>query len=310
MLVRQRRSAAAAPNGQAERTPVRELDPAGSFRFPDVLPGQYRVRVATGRGTGNPMWAATEVTINGDDVTDLALVLQPALRFAGRFVFEAHTATPPPDPTKVSLALTDVTGEGTGLPSQVTAGRGGMSGGGGATAGLGAPAARGVGRPDGTFEINGIVPGTYGVTASLIDSHWSVRSVVVGGHDVLDVPFQLGSGDAADVVATFTDLHTELSGTLQAATGVPAPEYDVVVFSSDRTFWRAPWRRVRSTQPATDGHFAFHDLPSGDYLLAALTDVEPSDLADAVFLDGLVPVAVAVHLGEGEARTQNLRISR
>jgi hypothetical protein len=127
---------------------------------------------------------------------------------------------------------------------------------------------------------------------------------------VLDVPFQTGSGDVADVVATFTDLHTELSGTLQAATGVPAPEYDVVVFSSDRSFWRAPWRRVRSTQPATDGHFAFHDLPSGDYLLAALTDVEPSDLADAVFLDGLVPVAVAVHLGEGETMTQNLRISR
>ncbi len=318
MLVRQRRSSAAAangqappPNGRAERTPVRELDPAGSFRFPDVLPGRYGVRVATGQDTGNPMWAATEVMINGDDVTDLALVLQPALRFAGRFVFEAHAATPLPDPTKVSLALTDLTGEGTGLPSQVTFGRGGSSGGGGATTGLGAPAAaRGIGRPDGTFEIAGIVPGTYGVAAALSDSHWSPRSVVVGGHDVLDVPFQIASGGVADVVATFTDLHTELSGTLQAATGVPAPEYDVVAFSSDRSFWRAPWRRVRSTQPATDGHFVFHDLPSGDYLLAALTDVEPSDLADAVFLDGLVPAAVAVHLGEGETRTQNLRISR
>ena len=93
-------------------------------------------------------------------------------------------------------------------------------------------------------------------------------------------------------VATLTDQHTELSGTLQSAANVPAPDYFVVVFSPDRSVWRLGARRVQFTRPSTDGRFSFRDLPAGDYLIAALTDMEPSDLGDGSFLESLIPGAV------------------
>jgi hypothetical protein len=49
-------------------------------------------------------------------------------------------------------------------------------------------------------------------------------------------------------------------------------------------------------------------LPPGEYRLAVLTDLEPSELADPAFLDTLASAAVTVVLGEGERKTQHLRI--
>jgi hypothetical protein len=65
---------------------------------------------------------------------------------------------------------------------------------------------------------------------------------------------------------------------------------------------------VRTARPNTDGRFVFRDLPAGDYLLAALTDIEPSDLGDEAFLEALVSGAVPVSLGDGERKTQDLRL--
>jgi hypothetical protein len=167
----------------------------------------------------------------------------------------------------------------------------------------------GSGRPDGTFEINGVLPGTYEMTSPLSEAGWWLRLVVVDGRDVLDFPLELGpAGDISGIVATFTDRHTELSGTLQSAANVPAPDYFVVVFSSDRAYWRPGSRRVRFTRPSTDGRFVVRDLPAGDYLIAALADMEPSDLLDRSFIEGLISAALPVHLNDGEKKTQDLRL--
>ncbi len=168
------------------------------------------------------------------------------------------------------------------------------------------------GKPDfsGTWTLaSGTTTASDAIGPELVigEAHWSLRSVVVGGREVFDLPVEIGAADVAGGVATFTDLHSELSGTLQSASGIPAPEYDVVMLPSSPAMWL---RRVQSTRPATDGRFAFYDLPAGDYLLAALTDVEPADLADTAFLESLAKAALPVHLAEGETKVQSLRISR
>ena len=63
-----------------------------------------------------------------------------------------------------------------------------------------------------------------------------------------------------------------------------------------------------STRPATNGAFALDGLPPGQYRVAVLTDLDPADLADSSFLDALAGAAVTVTLGEGERKTQDLRI--
>jgi len=149
------------------------------------------------------------------------------------------------------------------------------------------------------------------MTSPLADAGWWLRSVVIDGRDVLDFPLELGAaGDVAGAVATFTDQRSELSGTLQTAANTPAPDYFVVVFPANRTFWRPGSRRAQFTRPGTDGRFTFRDLPAGDYLMAAVTDLEPTDLSDASFMERLISTALKVHLDDGETKTQDLRLVR
>ncbi len=285
------RESASATNMLISAASTRQPDAAGDFSFVGILPGKYRIvaraTAPPARASDGVYWALADVTTGDADVSGLALMLQAGLRLSGRLAFESRTQTPPRDLTTIRLRLTDANGTSTFVPPS------------------------GTGRADGTFEITGILPGTYGMTSLLVDGGWWLRSVVVDGRDVLDFPLDIGpAGDVNGAVATFTDQRTELSGTLQSAANVPAPDYFVVVFARDRTFWRPASRRVQFTRPGTDGRFGFRDLPAGDYLMAALTDMEPSDLIDQSFLETLIPLAVPVHLNDGEKRTQDLKLIR
>jgi hypothetical protein len=135
---------------------------------------------------------------------------------------------------------------------------------------------------------------------------------MIAGRDALDTPLEIGLNgtDLTDAVITLTDARAEISGTLQTAAGQPASEYFVVVFSADRAHWFAGSRRVLSTRPGSDGRFVVADLPGGDYLVAALTDLDRSDLLKPSFLEQLVPAAIKVTVPEGSRVRQDLRIGR
>ena len=169
-------------------------------------------------------------------------------------------------------------------------------------------------RADGTFTATGIAPGTYLLRATLpadVSQIWSLQSAVARGQDLLDFPLEIvPGGDLSDVVLTLSDRRSELAGMLQTSAGLPAPEYFVVVFSADRDYWTAQSRRLRSTRPGTDGRFAFADLPPGEYLIAALTDVEPDEWQSPAFLEQLVPGSIRVTIADGQRVTQDIRVVR
>lgn len=261
------------------------LDATGRFRFQNVVPGRYRVaaRAMPASAAAGVMWAAADVTVGVDDVSNVALTLQAGLRLSGRLVFDARAMTPP-DLSSIRLRLVEVNGATSWVPT-------------------------GAGRAGGEFDIPGILPGAYTMASPVTESGWLLRSVVVGGRDIMDVPLEIGAtGDVTGAVVTFTDKHTELSGVLQTAANIPAPDYFIVVVSADRTFWRPGARRVQFARPSTDGRFVLRDLPAGDYVIAAVTDMDASDLADASFMASLVGSGVKVTLGEGETKTQDLKI--
>jgi hypothetical protein len=139
---------------------------------------------------------------------------------------------------------------------------------------------------------------------------WWLRSAEAGGRDLLDAPFDVGDTDMTDVRLTFTDRQTTLSGRLQTAAGAAAPDYYVVVVPADRTRWIEGSRRMQAVRPDTDGVFSVTQLPAGDYLIAALSDFEPADLADLTFLDELSAVALPVAVQDGTETRQDLQIDR
>jgi hypothetical protein len=248
------------------------------------------------------LYGIADVELRGEDVTGVNLVLQPGGTISGRIVFSGTGATPRPDDlTKIraSLSLEGATG-------MVSSG-GLMMG-----SSLISRSISNV-RADGTFEIRGIGPGRFSLTVGLGSpaeaSAWKLRSATAAGRNLLDDVLELGPGmDFRDVVVSFSDARTEISGTLQTGAGELTTEYYIVALPADRALWRPKSRRILFVRPATDGRFVFVDPPAGEYVIAALSDLDPIDLMDPSFLENIAPAGVKVAVADGEKKVQDLRI--
>ena len=86
---------------------------------------------------------------------------------------------------------------------------------------------------------------------------WTLRSVTSEGRDISDTPLDVGSADVANIVITFTDRQTKVTGVVRGANGNADPDALVVVFPADSAAWTGfglnP-RRMRSTRTCEDRH--------------------------------------------------------
>jgi hypothetical protein len=275
--------------------------PPGShaeFRISGLTPGNYAVQARTREPL---LWASVPITVAGGDLDGVVLDLRPAPTVAGRVRYDAARLARPTDLGLVRLLFTE---------SAVGSLQLGFFLGGARTA---ARVTVEVQR-DGTFQTRGLLPGPFLITATTPGgsgpSGWWLRSVMSDGRDLLDHPFVVGDSDLTDLVVTFSDRHTEITGTLDAAPGVPAPDHFIVALPEDRALWWSGSRRFQSTRPGTDGRYRFVDLPPGDYLLAALTDLDEDTWRTREVLEQLAPAGVPLTLGEGERKVQDLRVGR
>jgi hypothetical protein len=293
-------------------------DAPGVFRYTNVAPGRYilAARTAapitrtteggvmlTGRGAAVAPsavhWARVNIEVSlGNDVTGVTVQLRPGLAVTGRVVFDAHVLKPPANPGQVRLSLTPRRALGMSsadlLQFDATS----------------RPAASAL-EPSGVFELRGLMPGVYDLSVQLPGglgpASWWLRSALFQGRDLLDGTLTIGERDLSDVVITLSDRHTELSGVLTGSDSRPAPEFVILAFPEDRALWSSA-RRVRQERPASNGRFTFGDLPPGTYLLAALTDLDEDTWRTEKFLSEIAPLAIAVTLGEGEKKVQDLRV--
>jgi hypothetical protein len=264
-----------------------------AFKYTNVVPGRYTITAESSQpGAG---WARTDVEVTGDDVSGVTLVMQPAIRLRGRVVFEGWLDRPQ-DLEQLSIRLVSPRGSVSSGVNYTRMGQAALP-----------PA---LVQSNGRFEIAGLMPGTYNFLVSVPGPPgWWLRSAKVGDLDVADRPLEVGlSGTLPDAVLTFSDRPGSLSGAILTESGLPAPAYFIVAFPVDRALWLPRARRIQSARAGTDGTWTIANLPGGEYFVAAVSDLAPEDLADPAFLAELVPAAIKVSLGEGEQKTQALRI--
>lgn len=141
---------------------------------------------------------------------------------------------------------------------------------------------------------------------------WGLRSIIANGRDLLDAPFELQPNESiVDAVVTFTANPSDLSGTLQNASGVPTSDYFIVVFTPDQKFWFPSSRRIVSVRPDTNGTYRLSNLPPGEYLVAALTDIADGEWFDPDFLQALESSSPSrITIAAGEKKRLDLRISK
>jgi hypothetical protein len=316
--------------GSASGPNTARVQQDGKFTFSNVMPGQYTISArgggggrggrgggpnqatttagtaAGGRGggagrggQGDMLWGESQVSVDGHNVSDITVAMQPGMMMSGHITFEGTgptsgagaTAGQPPNPTRVRVTL-----------SSASTGGGGM-------ADLSGPPASAQVDADGNFSMTGVPPGKYYVRASGATG-FNSKSALYQGRDALDFPLEVKPGeDVAAVAITLSDKTTLISGTLQDPSGQPTSDYTIIVYPNDKRFWLPQSRRIQSTRPGTDGTYRVGGLPPGDYRLAAVTDVEPGEWFDPVFLNQLANASTVLSLAEGDTKTQDLRLS-
>jgi len=301
----------------------------GRFTFNNITPGQYTLQARAvirampaeaaadpagrgGRGRGGRggpisqvLWASTDVTVSGTNLSNAALTLQPGMTISGQINFETGTGNRPTDMSNVRINLSprgqQMFENTQAAPAQVEA--------------------------SGRFTIAGVPPGRYSINANIPQGgrgrggaqpaatttppmQWYLKSVVAGGREALDFPFDvMPNGDVQGVMLTFTDRTQELSGVIQDALGQPSADFTIIVFPADNRYWVPQTRRITAVRPGTDGRFTFRNIPAGDYRMTAVTDAEPGEWFDPAFLNQLVPASIPVTLTEGQRKVQDIRVA-
>jgi protocatechuate 3,4-dioxygenase beta subunit len=297
-------------------------DGSGGFTFLGVAPGNYTLRAlkipprpvttmpanmtviqvgnstitsTSGPSTPPPIppeptyWTSMSVAVGASDVSGLSVSLRTGARVTGHLEFDGAAQKPAADRlVQASVTLDSADGRTTSSNSFTLT--------------------RGVVDATGQFKTYQLPAGKYLVRASGALPGWTFKSASLNGRDISDAPFDLGSEDIADVIVTFTDKPTELSGTARDTKG-PDTLATVVLFPSDPASWlnqgQTP-RRLKTARTGTDGSYRFTSLPPGEYLVAAVHSTLPGEWMDPQFLQKLAALATRITISDREKSARDL----
>jgi hypothetical protein len=311
---------------------TQQPDARGRFRYENMPPGRYTIMARAiagdgdpivaqpfagsgfssgggnvGRGGGAPanpegndfIYARTEVEVDGG-VSTVSLSLIPGIVASGKVAFDRTTAVVPTDLTTIRLRVASTQSVSMSVSNNTALGNQYLS----------MPATPV--RADGTWMVRGVPPSQFNIAAAMpttMTKEWWLRSAMLGDRDLLDGAFDVQPGqDMTGIVFTFSDRHSELSGSLTVGAGQPATDYFIIAMPADPKLWVRDSRRVKMARPATDGKFSFKDLPGGNYLLVALTDVTANDTNDPSWLASIAAAGAPVVITDGGKTVQDLRV--
>lgn len=302
------------------------VQPDGRFDFASVPPGQYRLVVVhrPTQGAGGPsgaalafagargiqppvavgavigggpqpdpaMWASEPVTVGENGVSGLVVNLSRSFQVTGRVQFIGGAPQPPSQMfSRFNLLMQSVN------QSDPLAAMG---------------IAVGSFAPDGTFVVRGALPGKYALTLlANVPGFPTLKSVMVAGMDVTDLPIVIGDKDLTDIVMTYVDTPlASLTVTVNAAPGAVGDDGSILVFPVDRRYWTessAARRRFRQIAMPSKNLVTTPELPAGDYYVVAVTALDAADWMEGGKLDLLARRAQRVVVGETGKATVEVR---
>jgi carboxypeptidase family protein len=268
--------------GQIGTTYGGRIEWDGGFTIANVPPGRYTLR-ATGARDDVPQFAQQPLTVGGD-LTDVVIALAAGASLSGTLSFPS--ASSPPDPSTIRITAPPADPDGF--------------------------YANGAGRVDktGHFTMDGVPSGPRFIRANGARG-WTLRSVMIGGRDVIDTPVVVQSGQAiGDITLVFTDKMTQVSGVVVNDQNAPVSEYTVLAFPTDATLWRPQSRQIMTTRPDQNGKYQLRGLPPGEYYLATVDPAIQGEWFEPAFLDQQRPGAVRITLSDGDSKTQDFKVSQ
>jgi len=277
-----------APAAQPEMVTVR---PGGAFTVSGVAPGDYTMTVRGFFDEAETMRLAASGMLDHDSafsmplavsatpIEDLRIVVPPSIDVPGRVTFEGGAPT---SPLLGSVSASHTDGDVTGEER------------------------RPVG-PDGRFTLR-LRPGTWRFSM-WTPPGWMIKRLTFRGTAVdEDGPVEVTSeGGRLDVL--LTSQLTAVTGTVSDASGAPVVDYHAIVFPAERMD-PPHGRRNRARLDTSDaqGRFRIEGLPPGDYLVAAVVDVEPNEAMADDTIESVRESATPVRVREGQTETVALKL--
>jgi hypothetical protein len=162
---------------------------------------------------------------------------------------------------------------------------------------------------DGSFVLGGLV-GQRFIRLNGLPQNWTVKSITFNGADVTDTALDFrGNTQATGLQIVVTDRVSDVTGKVSNAKGEATRDYTVVVFPDDPARWAFPSRFVKSGRADQQGQFHVRALPPDDrYLAVAVDYLEDGEGSDTQFLEQMRNRATRFALGDGEAKSLDLRV--
>jgi len=160
---------------------------------------------------------------------------------------------------------------------------------------------------DGTFRAAGVPPGRQVLRISP-PKGWTVRSATLDGRDITEEILDVKAGQTiTGIEVLLSDRGAQIGGAVKA--DGDAVGSTVVIFPADSDQWVPQSRRIRVAQVDREGRYSIDGLPAGDYLIAAIEDVEQGEWFDPAFLQTMSGSATRIALNEGGRETKDLKLT-
>jgi len=232
-------------------------------------------------------WAEQAISAGTRDIAGVTLVLAPGARLSGRVEFTGALAQPTAQQLSgLTFSLRSIRGTEAAFRTPRT-------------------------RIDeqGRVTTQGFPAGLYSVAVFGVPPGWSLASVTSKGVDVSQHALEIGANDISDLVISFTDAPTELTGSVTTQDAAPPKGAAVFLFPSDEPLvGDAPFnsRRILGTRASANGRYSFKGFPPGNYRVVAIDNVSTLDDLSGELVQSLVPRATSLRFTAGDKRQQDL----
>lgn len=257
----------------------------GSWKLPNVPPGEYKLQVQNADAAANER-ATQTLTVDGTDIEGLVLAASAGGTISGQVVAQSETGQAM-QLSRLRIASRPLDGPAAPIP---------------------VGQANGAVDAQGKFQLQG-VSGAQRLNVMGIPDGWALKRIERDGDDLTDSTFNLRSGELLDDVrVVLTDRLTTVAGTVLIDKETASARGTVVVFADDPTRWGEASRYVRAVRPTQAGEFEVKGLPPGDYRAIAIEYLPEGDWNDPDVLESFRDRALRFSLEDGERRTVSLRL--
>ena len=139
--------------------------------------------------------------------------------------------------------------------------------------------------PDGTFRLDSVLAGERFIRVDSLPEAWSLQTVYYRGRDITDTPLALGKGEQVrNIRLVLTDRITRLTGAVRDENREIVTDHTVVTLPANAMLRRPRGHHVRLAYPDLNGQYQIQGLPAGLYLVAAVAELNESDLYEMEIL--------------------------